>query len=56
MCVRAKPKKKKKKIQSFWDHQPVDGMLYSPRKTEGMLTRAMFENFLNEGPGKTRLC
>lgn len=42
--------------QSFGDPQPVDGMLCSPSRAEALLTRATFENFLNESPRENRLC
>lgn len=48
--------KNKQKIQSFWDHQSADGMLYCTGKTEVMLTTSVFENILSEGPKKSWLC
>lgn len=42
--------------QSFEDPQVVDGMLHSLSRAEAVLTRATFENFLNESPRENRLC
>lgn len=42
--------------QSFEDPQVVDGMLHRLSRAEAVLTRATFENFLNESPRENRLC